>query len=57
MTKRQKFQAKGSGWTNHLVVKKIINVPKYKPLSGSSYIKFPKELNNSRKGLINIQIQ
>ena len=28
---------------------------KYKPLSGSSYIKLSKELDHSEKGLINIQ--
>ena len=32
-----------------------INVSKYKPLSGSSYVKLPKELNHSGKCLINIQ--
>ena len=32
-----------------------INVAKYNPLSGSSYIKLPKELNHLRKGLMNIQ--
>ena len=32
-----------------------INVSKYKPLSGSSYIKLPKELNHSGKCLVNIQ--
>ena len=32
-----------------------INISKYNPLAGSSYIKLPKELNHPRKGLINIQ--
>ena len=32
-----------------------INISKYKPLSGSNYIKLPTKLDNLRKGLINIQ--
>ena len=30
----------------------VINVSKYNLLAGSSYIKLPKELNHSKKGLI-----
>ena len=32
-----------------------INPSKYNPLTGSSYIKLPKELDDPRKGLINIK--
>ena len=32
-----------------------INISKYNPLADSSYIKFAKELDNPRKGLINNQ--
>ena len=32
-----------------------ISISKYDPLAESSYIKLPKELDHSRKGLINIQ--
>ena len=32
-----------------------ISASKYNPLAGKSYIKLPKELDHSRKGLINIQ--
>ena len=32
-----------------------VNISKYNPLAGSSYIKLPKKLNHPRKGLINIQ--
>ena len=32
-----------------------INISKYNPLSGSSYIILSKEINHSKKGLINIQ--
>ena len=37
------------------MIEEKIKVSKYKPLGGSSYIKFPKELDYSRKSLINIQ--
>ena len=30
----------------------VINISKYNLLAGSSYIKLPKELNHSKKGLI-----
>ena len=33
----------------------IINISRYNPLAGSSYIKLPKELHQSKKYLINIQ--
>ena len=33
----------------------FINVVKYRPLQGSSYIPLPKELQNSTKGIINIK--
>ena len=32
-----------------------IDTANYEPLSGSSYIQLPKELNNLKKGLINIK--
>ena len=32
-----------------------IIISRYDPVGGSSYIKLPKELDNPRKGLINIQ--
>ena len=32
-----------------------INISKYNPLVGSSYIKLPNKLDHPRKGLINIQ--
>ena len=33
----------------------IISISEYNPLAGRSYINLPKELDNPRKGLINIQ--
>lgn len=44
-----------SGWTINSVIGQNINISKYKTLSGSSYINFPRELHNSRKALVNIQ--
>ena len=46
--------SEGSGWTiqsvdNHL------NIVQYQPMKGSSYIKLPQELRNSKKGLINMK--
>ena len=43
------------GWIIDSVIEHNINISKYNPLSGSSYIKLPKELDHPRKGLINIQ--
>ena len=37
------------------MIEQNIDVSRCNPLSGNSYIKLPKELNQSRKGLINIQ--
>ena len=52
MIKIQKHQAEGLCWIINSVIEKNINISKYKPLSGSSYIKISKEL---KKGLIIIQ--
>ena len=55
MSKIQKSLRKGSGWINDSVVDHTINISKYKPLSGSSYIRLPKELDHPENSLINIQ--
>ena len=47
--------SEGSGWTVLSVDGHYINLVKYEPLKGSSYIKLPHELRNSAKGLINIK--
>lgn len=44
-----------SGWVIQLVDKDYLNIVSYMPMTGSSYIKLPKELQNSAKGLINLQ--
>ena len=45
----------GSGWVIDLVLDYNINILKYNPLAGSSYIRLAKELNHPKKGLTNIQ--
>ena len=44
-----------SGLIINSVIDYDINISKYKPLAGISYIKLPKELDHPRKVLINIQ--
>ena len=55
MTNIQKSLGKGSGWLIDSVIDHTISISRYNPLSGSSYIKLPKELDHARKGLIHIQ--
>lgn len=52
MIKIQKHQAEGLCWIINSVIEKNINISKYNPLSGSSYIKISKIL---KKVLIIIQ--
>ena len=47
--------SEGSGWTIQSVNGHYINLTKYKPLKGSSYIELPTELRNPAKGLINLK--
>ena len=47
--------SEGSGWTIDSVSGHFLNISKYKPLKGSSYIKLPEDLRNPRKGLVNIK--
>ena len=44
-----------SGWRVHSILNHFINLTKYKPLNGSSYIELPLEQRNPKKGLINIK--
>ena len=46
---------KRSGWIIDSVIELNINISKYNPLAGSSYIRLQKKLDHPRKGLINIQ--
>ena len=47
--------SEGSGWTVKSVNNLYLNIVKYNPIKGSSYIKLRIELKNSNKGLINIK--
>ena len=47
--------SEGSGWTIQSVDGHYINLTKYKPLKGSSYIELPTELRNPAKGLVNLK--
>ena len=50
-----KWVLEGSGRVIDRIDSHYLNVTLYKPLNGSSYIKLPAKLGNSRKGLINIK--
>ena len=43
----------GSGWIVEEIINQYLNVSSYLPLSGSTYIKLPVELQHPMKGLIN----
>ena len=47
--------SEGSGWTIQSVDNHYLNIAQYQPMKGSSYIKLPQELRNSKKGLINMK--
>ena len=55
VSKIQISLGQGSGWIIGSVIDNSINISKYNPLAGSSYIKLPKELEHPKKDLINIQ--
>ena len=55
VNKIQQWISEGSGWTIQSVDGHFINVVKYEPLRGSSYIPLPKELRNPAKGIINMK--
>ena len=45
----------GSVWIVEEIYSQYLNISSYLPLSGSTYIKLPNELQHPMKGLINIQ--
>ena len=51
----QKFLGQDSSWITDSDIDHNVNILKYNPLAGSSYIKLPEELSHSRKEFINIQ--
>ena len=55
MNKIAQWISEGSGWTIQSVDSHYLNIAKYEPMKGSSYIQLPSELRNSKKGLINMK--
>ena len=49
-----KFTSNGSGWTLESVISLSVNIAKYAPLKGSSYIELPKYLTD-KKAIINVK--
>ena len=47
--------SEGSGWKIEVILRHYVNIVKYLPLRGNSYLPLPKELRNSKKGLINLK--
>ena len=45
----------GSGWVIEMVNDQYLNISRYAPLVGSSFIELPKELSSPKKGLINLR--
>ena len=52
----QQLLGTASSWVTDSVFNHTINIWKYNPLDGSSYITLPKELDHPKNGLINIQV-
>ena len=55
LNKIAQWVSEGSGWTIQSVDNHYINIVKYQPMNGSSYIELPPELRNNAKGLINMK--
>ena len=47
--------SEGSGWTIEVILQHYVNIVKYLPLRGNSYLPLPEELRNPKKGLINLK--
>ena len=47
--------SEGSGWTIEVILRHYVNIVKYLPLRGNSYLQLPVDLRNSKTGLINIK--
>ena len=50
----QTFFGKCSSWIIASVIEHNVNISKYNPLAGTSYVRLSKELDHPRKGMINI---
>jgi hypothetical protein len=51
----ESFQNLGSNWVIMNIESHYINIAMYKPLAGSSYMELPKDISNSKCGLINMR--
>ena len=49
------FQNLGSNWIILNIESHYVNIAMYKPLAGSSYMELPKDISNSKCGLINMR--
>ena len=55
LNKIAQWISEGSGWTVQSVDSHYLNIVKYEPMKGSSYIQLSNELRNPKKGLINMK--
>ena len=55
LNKIAQWISEGSGWIIKSINNHYLNIVKYEPTKGSSYLKLPIELQHHRKGLINLQ--
>ena len=55
LKKIAQWLSEGSGWIIDKIENHYLNIIKYKPMKGKSYIQLPKEFRNPMTGLINIQ--
>ena len=55
MYRLENWISHGSGWIVEETISQYLDLSSHLPLSGSSYIKLPKELNHLMKGLINVK--
>ena len=51
----ENWTSHGFGWIVEEIINQYLNISSYLPLSGSTYVKLPKELDHPMKGRINIQ--
>ena len=47
--------SEGSGWTIEVILRHYVNIVKYLPLRGNSYLPLPVELRHPKRGLINLK--
>ena len=55
LSRIETFQNLGSNWIILNIESHYVNIAMYKPLAGSSYMKLPEDISNSKCGLINIK--